>query len=159
MHSWSPLWSGIVDSSIWDEPDHVMKVFLTMLALKDHDNIVRFNAYQLAIRARKTELEVLDALKILSSPDNRRVEPQPHDGRRIQAVEDGWFILNAEKYRAMVQDEMRKARLRRAQANFRRKKKAGVIGGFPTHDPTTPDGKRVVEVPNDGPTNWHENEP
>ena len=66
MNSWAPLWSGIVDSSIWDEPDYVVKVFLTMMALKDSDHIVRLTAYQISKRAKKDELEVLDALKILN---------------------------------------------------------------------------------------------
>lgn len=121
--TWAPLWNGIVDSSIWDEPDFVVKVFLTLLALKDADHIVRLNAYQLGKRSRKTELEVLDALKVLSAPDTRRLEPQPFDGRRIEAVEDGWLILNGEKYRSMVSLEMKRARNRRSQAAFRTKKK------------------------------------
>ena len=119
MNTWAPLWSGIVDSSIWGEPDTVCKVFLTMLALKDMDHIVRLNAYQLAQRSRKSEVEVLDALKILSSPDSNRVEKQPFDGRRIQAVEDGWLILNGEKYRAMVRREMVKQKNIRAQRAWR----------------------------------------
>lgn len=113
----------IVDSSIWDEPDYVCKVFITMLALKDSDDVCRTNAYQLAKRSRKTEEEVLDALRILSSPDKRRLEPQPHDGRRIMATDDGWIMLNGAKYREMVQDEMRKARWRRAQAQKRKKER------------------------------------
>jgi hypothetical protein len=113
-----------VDSSIWDEPDYVVKVFLTMLALKDSDHIVRLNAYQIGQRSRKTELEVLDALKILSSPDTRRVEPQEFDGRRIQSVEDGWLILNGQKYREMVSKERVKARNRRAQEAWRQRQKA-----------------------------------
>lgn len=134
MRHWTPLWSPIVDSSIWDEPDFVCKVWITMLALKDSDDVCRCNAYQLARRARKTESEVLEALKILSSPDARRIEPQENDGRRIMAVEDGWFILNGAKYREMVQDEMKKARWRRAQAQKRKKerdkKEASVSGQF-----------------------------
>lgn len=131
MKSWTPLWSTVVGSSLWDEPDWVMKVFLTMLALKDYDNIVRLTAYQLGRESRKTEQEVLDALKILSSPDSKRVEAQPYDGRRIKAVEEGWLILNGEKYRAMVQLEMKRARNRRAQAKFREKKKSNVNGHTP----------------------------
>lgn len=126
MKTWCPLWSGIVDSSIWREPDYVLKVFLTMLALKDADHIVRMTAYQLSERAKKTELEVLDALKILSSPDKRRIEKQEFDGRRIKLVEEGWLILNGEKYRDMVQLEMKRARNRRAQQAFRDRKKQGV---------------------------------
>lgn len=124
MRHFAPLWSMIVDSSLWGEPDYVCKIFITMLALKDADDVVRMNPYQLAQRARKTETEVLDALRILSSPDTRRIEPQPHEGRRIQAVEDGWLILNGEKYREMMKREMEKARWRRAQAKQREKQKA-----------------------------------
>lgn len=123
MKTWAPLWSGIVDSSIWDEPDHVVKVFVTMLALKDADHVCRLSAYQIASRSKKSEMEVLDALKILSSPDSKRMEPQPFEGRRVQAVEDGWLILNGEKYREMVQVEMRRARMRRAQAAWRERQK------------------------------------
>lgn len=111
----------IVDSSLWSEDDFVCKVFITMLALKDSDDVCRLNAYQLAMRSHKTETEVLEALKILSSPDTLRVEPQPFEGRRIKMVEDGWKILNGEKYREMVRDEMKKARWRRAKAAQRRK--------------------------------------
>jgi len=121
--TWAPLWSGIVDSSVWDEPDHVVKVFLTMLALKDADHVVRMTAYQIGRRSRKTEAEVLDALKVLSSPDSKRLEPQPFDGRRIEAVEEGWLVLNGAKYREMVSLEMRRAKNRRAQAKFREKEK------------------------------------
>jgi hypothetical protein len=113
----------IVDSSVWGEPDFVCKIFITMLALKDSDDVCRCNAYQLAQRARKSEVEVLEALRVLSSPDTRRVEKQQFEGRRIEAVEDGWLILNGPKYREMVQDEMRKARWRRAQAEKRRKER------------------------------------
>lgn len=128
MNTWAPLWVGIVDSSIWDEEDYVCKVFITMMALKDADHVVRLNAYQLARRSRKTEAEVLDALKILSSPDEKRLEPQLYEGRRIKAVEDGWLVLNGEKYRAMVRDEMRKARNRRSQQAYRDRQKKTPVG-------------------------------
>lgn len=111
----------IVDSSIWDEPDFVCKVFVTMLALKDCDDIYRGTAYQLATRSRKTEVEVLEALRILSSPDTRRVEKQEHEGRRIKLVEEGWLVLNGAKYRDMMREEMKRARWRRAQKKQREK--------------------------------------
>lgn len=126
MRTWAPLWSSIVDSSLWCEPDHVVKVFVTMMALKDADHVYRGTAFNLAQRAHKTELEVLEALKVLSSPDKKRVEPQEYDGRRIQAVEDGWLILNGEKYRAQMSREMKRARDRKASAAYReRQKKKG----------------------------------
>lgn len=79
----------IVYSSLWDEEDFVIKVFMTMLALKDSDHVYRGTAYQLGVQSRKSETEVLDALKVLSSPDTGRKEAQEHDGKRIRGVEDG----------------------------------------------------------------------
>lgn len=142
MKSWTPLWSMVVGSSIWDEPDWVVKVFLTMLALKDSDHIVRRNAYQLGKDARKSEQEILDALKILSSPDTKRIEPQPFDGRRIQAVEEGWLILNGEKYRTMLSVEMKRARNRRAQEAHRQRKK--LAGEYPPKSKPLPGEARYV---------------
>lgn len=121
MRTFSPLWSMIVYSSLWDESDCVVKVFMTMMALKDADHVYRGTAYSLAMQSRKSEVEVLEALKILSSPDERRVESQPFDGRRIESVEDGWLILTGEKYRKLVSEEMKKARNRRAQEAYRKR--------------------------------------
>jgi len=64
----------------------------------------------------------LDALRILSEPDLRRKENQEHEGRRIKAVDDGWLVINGEKYRDKVREEMKKARNRRAQRRWRWKK-------------------------------------
>lgn len=122
MDTFAPLFSKIVDSSLWDEPDHICKIFITMLALKDGDGIVRYSAYGIARRARKTETEVLDALKVLSSPDLRRKEEQPHEGRRIQQVEDGWLILNSKYYQNMMRVVMRRWYQRTWHQNRRRKK-------------------------------------
>ena len=110
MNSFAPLFCKIIDSSIWEEPDNVRIVFITMLLKQDRDGVVRGSAYNIAKWANKTEDDVLEALGVLSSPDTRRKEPQPHDGRRVMRVEDGWLLLNAKKY----QDEMR-AIFRRAR--------------------------------------------
>lgn len=124
MNTWTPLFSKIVDSSIWTEPDYVIKVFLTMLALKDADQIVRYNAFGLAQRAHKTEKEVLDALKILSSPDKKRIEPQPYDGRRIQKADGGWLILNGQAYEDLMRSINRKAYKARKQAEYRKRSRS-----------------------------------
>lgn len=120
----------MVDSSIWEEPDHVFRVFMAMMSLKDADHIVRFDGYKLARRIHMDdEMEkVLDALKIMASPDSRR-PGQEYDGRRIKAVPEGWLMLNGEKYRAMVQLEMKRARNRRAQAALRERRKGKPLPG------------------------------
>lgn len=96
--SFTPIFEEIVDSSIWAESDLVVKVFLTMLAKKDRDYVVRASAFNLARWANKTEEEVLKALKVLMSPDTKRVEKQEYEGRRVKKVDDGWLLLNGKKY-------------------------------------------------------------
>ena len=127
MDTFSPIFSKIVDSSLWDEPDYVVKVFLTMLAKKDMDHVVRGNAYNIAVWSRKTEREVLDALKRLSSPDKKRLEPQPHEGRRIKKVDGGWLVLNGAEYRKLAQEVSERFRKARWAANNKGKQKAASV--------------------------------
>lgn len=119
MNTWAPLFSRIVDSSLWLEDDYVVKVFLTMMAKKDADMVVRGSAFNISQWAKKSEQETLDALKILSSPDTKRIEPQPFEGRRIERVEDGWLILNGKVYRDLMVQENERARKRRWAAEKR----------------------------------------
>jgi hypothetical protein len=121
MNSWAPLSDGIVDSSIWEEPDHVFRVFIGMLSIKGADHIVRMDSYKLHRRLHMDHGLVLDALKVLSSPDLKRVG-QPHEGRRLAAVEGGWIFLNGEAYRDQIRLIMKRARDARAQANHRARK-------------------------------------
>lgn len=127
MNTWTPVFSKIVDSSIWTEPDSVCKVFITMLALKDADQVVRFNAFGLARRCWPTdpdaEKRVLEALAVLSSPDTKRIEPQPYDGRRIQKVQEGWLILNGQTYEDLMRSVNRRAYKASKQAEYRAKSK------------------------------------
>lgn len=115
-----------MDSSLWCEPDFVVKVFLTMIAKKDLDDIVRGSAFNIAQWAKKTEAEVLEALKILAAPDTKRIEPQPFDGRRIRRVPDGWLVLNGSKYRQMMSSESRREYRRIWQADRRKKQREGL---------------------------------
>lgn len=125
MNTWAPLFSRIVDSSLWLEPDYVVKVFLTMMAKKDADQVVRGSAFNIAQWAKKTEQETLDALRILSAPDTRRLEPQPYEGRRIEKVDDGWLILNGQFYEEMMRKANRKEYQREKQREYRQKRKYG----------------------------------
>lgn len=125
MSHYTPLFSKIVDSSIWCESDVVVKVFLTLLAKKERGGVVIASAFMIAQWAKKTEGEVIEALKVLSSPDTKRLEPQPFDGRRIEKVEGGWRILNAEYYQGLMMDANRRVKNAEAQARFRERQKAG----------------------------------
>ncbi len=121
MNTWTPLWSKIVDSSLWMEDLHVRVLFTTMMALKDRDHVVRFSSFGLSRRANMSEELVLDGLRVLLSPDTKRSEPQEHEGRRIEKVEGGWKVLNGEVYRQMMQLEWRREYQRVKQAEYRSK--------------------------------------
>jgi hypothetical protein len=127
----------VVDSSLWEEPYYVRILFMTMVALKDADHVVRGDAFRLSKKANMTEREVLDGLVILSSPDLRKLSPQPFEGRRIEKVDQGWLILNGAKYRSLIKLYDRryyKAGKMREYRQRDRKKKPGVMGKGTQHE-------------------------
>ena len=78
-----------------------------MLALKNKSGIVEGSVPGLADMARLSLNDTLEALKTLSSPDEYS-RTQEHEGRRIEAIDGGWLVLNHEKWRnKMTADERR----------------------------------------------------
>jgi len=116
--------SQIVDSSLWEEEYYVRILFTTMLAKKDSDHVVRATAYNLHRWANITQEETAAGLKVLSSPDKKRLDKQDHDGRRIEKVEDGWLVLNGAKYEEMMRQIAEQARKARWARDNRAKIKA-----------------------------------
>ena len=93
-----------------------------MLAKKDADNVVRGNAFNIGSWAKKSEKETLEALKVLSSPDKKRLEPQLFDGKRIEKVGDGWLILNGKYYQDLMRSINRREYKTNKQREYRAKK-------------------------------------
>lgn len=152
MDFYTPLFSKVVDSSLWDEPDYVIKVFLTMIAKKDRDQVCRGNAYNIAQWSRKTEKEVLDAFVILAEPDTRRLEPQPHDGRRIERVEGGWMILNGKFYQDLMAVVNRRAKKATYEKNRRERIKIPKSQDKPPSGKYRADEARHEDAINEGNT-------
>jgi hypothetical protein len=92
------LFSTITDSSIWDQPDNVCKIWITMLAMADWHGCVFASLPGLANRARKTIPEVEKALEVFRAPDPYS-RTQEHEGRRIVDIDGGWMLLNYCKHR------------------------------------------------------------
>ena len=131
MNHYSPLFSQIVESSLWAEPDFVCKAFVTLLAIKDSDHIARINAFGLGRKCwptepDKAEARAIEALRVLSSPDRRRIEPQPFDGRHIEKVEDGYKILNGQHYENLAREISRREYKARKEREYREQRKVGV---------------------------------
>jgi hypothetical protein len=98
MAGWTKLFSSIVTSSIWCEDDKTFKAWIALLALSDREGVVEGSVPGLANLCRLSTSEMRTALKKLSEPDPDSRSPE-HEGRRIQAIEGGWLLLNYAKYR------------------------------------------------------------
>lgn len=96
--TFAKLASKIITSSIWQLDDHTRLVWITMLALKDKDHLVVASVPGLAHMARVPLEDCRKALEILSSPDPDS-QTKDDDGRRIKRTDNGWLIINGEKYR------------------------------------------------------------
>lgn len=121
--SWTPLWSTIVNSSLWGEPKEVKVLFVTMLALKDADGVVWGTLDGMARLSNLTLEETREAMRVLESPDTRSDTKQDYDGRRVEVVDGGWSVLNHTKYREMIRKIRRKAEQADWQKDYRMHKK------------------------------------
>lgn len=120
---------SILDSSVWCESHATVRVWITLLAMKDMDGLVEAALPGLAGRAHVTLEEAKIALDKFMSPDPYS-RTKVDDGRRIREVEGGWLVINAAMYRDR-RHELEKARKRKYYANHK--------GKPPEDDPPPPE--------------------
>ena len=125
MRTYCRLYSTIVNSSLWAEPHATRIVWITLLATKDHAGNVYSTLGGLAHIARVTKEECKQAIATLSAPDPESTTTAA-DGRRIKAIDGGWFVVNHEKYRDGLED-MREYQ-RRKQKEYRERKQKLHLG-------------------------------
>lgn len=149
--SYVKLHSSITASTIWNAPDHTRILWITMMALADRDGIVEGSIPGLAVIARIPLPSAAIAIESFLSPDpwSRTKE---NEGRRIEAVEGGWRLLNYEAYREKLSEDNRRSnaaeraaryrerqRLKAESANVSRNASNGEITGHHTaSQPVTP---------------------
>lgn len=121
MSGWTKLFSSIVTSSIWCEDDSTVRVWIAMLAVADADGVVEGSIPGFANLARVSVDQMRSAVAKLCSPDHDSRTPD-NEGRRVEAIEGGWRILNYAAYREKGQAKegskapaMRKYRARKRQ--------------------------------------------
>ncbi len=122
MSGYTKLFSTIVNSTIWNEPDSVRLVWITMLATADKNGIVEASIPGLAHISRVSLKDCEKALEILLAPDPYSRTPE-FDGRRIEKVDGGWFLLNHPKYRAKMSADERREYYRINKQQQRKKAK------------------------------------
>ena len=129
---YNKLFTKILDSSVWLEPDTVRLVWITFIACMDEDGFVALSTVgNVSQRARVSLPAAKRAIECLEGPD-KHAPDQEFEGRRIERVPNGWLVLNADKYRNMVtriaSREATRLRVAKHRAN---KKSAG--NGSVTH--------------------------
>lgn len=124
---YTKLFSDIVMSTIWREPDHVRLVWVTMLALADRDSTVQASIPGLADAARVTIPQCVEALEKLKSPDEFS-RTKDFEGRRIEEIDGGWQLLNGPKYRRKMSVEERREYKAIKQREYRARQRQAADG-------------------------------
>jgi hypothetical protein len=112
------LFGSLLVSSLMGEELPVRWTFVVMLTMADRDGIVEASLPGLAHIARLTIEECSGALKVLEAPDPHS-RSKAHDGRRIEAIEGGWRVINYEVYRDKSTPEEARAKATERQRRKR----------------------------------------
>lgn len=120
MTGYTKLFGTIIASTIWRESKETKIVWITLLAMANQYGIAEGSVPGLADFSRVTLSECEDALRVLSSPDSYS-RTKEHEGRRIEAIDGGWRLLNHGKYRAKMNEDDRREYLRKKQQEHRAK--------------------------------------
>ena len=112
------LFSEIITSSIWSEDDKTRIMWITILALADQHGHVKAALPGLAAMARMSIEDSQKATQKLEAPDDFS-RTTDHEGRRIEKVDGGWFVLNHGKFRDRERAEKRREYMKNLMAERR----------------------------------------
>ena len=119
MSGYAKVFAAMLTSSVWQESHATVRVWLTMLLLKDAEGIVNASIPGLAHAALVTLDECQYALGVLAGPDQYSRTPDL-EGRRIVPLETGgWRVVNAAKYRELLSVADRRAYKRKHEQGRR----------------------------------------
>lgn len=115
---YTKLFSDIITSTIWQEPNDCRVLWITMLALKDEANICRATVPALSKLCNISLEQCESYLDQFQQPD-KYSRSQDFEGRRIEPVDGGFLILNGQKYRDMLRGQERRDYVRERVAEHR----------------------------------------
>ncbi len=125
QRGFTKLFNTIVTSTIWQEDDKTRIVWITMLAIADAFGNVFAAIPGLASVANVTIEAAQKAVDNLLAPDEWS-RTKDFEGRRIEAIDGGWHILNYGKYRKMLDEEERREYKAKWARESRRQKRTNV---------------------------------
>lgn len=141
MTGYTKLFSEIVESTIWQEPNDCRVLWITLLALKDREHVVRATIPYLSKVSNISVEQTEEYLERFQQPD-KYSRSQEHEGRRIAKVDGGWFVLNGEKYRQKLSKIDRQEQVRVAVAKHRKARKVAQWDGLGGQQN---DGRRTLD--------------
>lgn len=127
MGEFSLLHGSILNSSVWvlgTKEERI--VWITILAMKDREGVVKSSMVGLADRAKVTLKECEAAVRKFEGPDKHDTS-KVDGGRRLRAVPGGWQVVNHEYYR--YSSDERREQWRMAKAAQRARIASGNGGG------------------------------
>lgn len=116
--TFTKLFSSITASTVWCKDPYTKVVWITMLAMADKRGRVWASIPGLAKEAGVSVDKVETALNDFLSPDHYS-RTQDYEGRRIEVIDGGWKLLNHAKYRAIRDEEERRAYKTAKQREYR----------------------------------------
>jgi hypothetical protein len=141
---YAKIFETILVSTVWQLSKEARVLWITMLVLKDRDQVVHASLPGLAHAARLTVDETKSALKELEKPDPYS-QSKTEGGARIKTLEGSrWWVVNGEKYQRMLSKENKRANQAAWIAEKRERRGSGVrrerpgdgfkrVGGVPTY--------------------------
>ncbi len=144
MPNFVKVYGSILQSSVWLESPTTKVVWITMLALADQDGIVRASVPGLAHSANVRLADCERALATLAAPDHAS-RTKTDDGKRIEALDGGWLVINYKKYRELRTEDQIAAAVRQKRKRDRDRDKSRDSALHPTEvevDKGTTNAKR-----------------
>ena len=135
--NYTKLFSSITESTIWSEPAGTRLVWITFLAKCNKHGEVYGSVPGMARLSNVTLEECEAAIATLLAPDKWSRTPD-NEGRRVEAIDGGWRILNHSKFDAIRGREERAAYKR----EWDRKNRGDRPSFKDRTPPTTPDNPR-----------------
>jgi|ERR1035437_929689 hypothetical protein len=116
--TFTKLFSSITASTVWCRPSDTRVVWITMLAMADKRGRVWASIPGLAKEALVSVEACRTAISefLAPDPDSRT---KVAEGRRIEPIDGGWRLINHAKYRAIRDEEERRAYKAEKQREYR----------------------------------------
>ncbi len=141
MSGYTKLFNSILASTVWSEPMETRIVWITLLAMADRNGVAEGSIPGLAVFARLPVEATKIALERLMAPDpDSRSKEQ--DGRRIEAIEGGWRLVNHAKYRAKMGADERREYVKIKAREYRRKR----VDTASTNDDKNRQSRHIAEA-------------